>query len=286
MASLGIYLPYEASPQVFAPVAERAGFDRLAYGEHVLFRQPLLNGFVALSAAAAVTSTVRLLSAITLLPLYPAALAAKLVASLDHLSGGRFEFGVGVGGEVPEEFEACGVDIRRRGRLTDAALETMRALFADEPLLRPKPVQQPWPPVWVGGRSEAALQRTVRWGEYWLPYLVTPEQVEAGAARLRELSAEAGRAKVPGTAVSCFVNVARDGRAAERDVRRFVTELYDIEERRISRYVIGGTPASVTARLGEVIQAGASTVLLTLATDPDNAFQMAELVGAEVRPGL
>src|SRR4051794_12116536 len=102
LTSVGIHIPYEASPQDFAPVAERAGFDRLAYGEHVLFRQPLLNGFAALSAAAAVTTRVRLLSAITLLPLYPAALAAKLVASLDHLSDGRFDFGVGVGGEVPE----------------------------------------------------------------------------------------------------------------------------------------------------------------------------------------
>jgi alkanesulfonate monooxygenase SsuD/methylene tetrahydromethanopterin reductase-like flavin-dependent oxidoreductase (luciferase family) len=285
MTSIGIYIPYETSPQTFAVAAEQAGFDRLAYGEHVLFRRPLLNGFVALAAAAAVTTRVRLLSAITLLPLYPAALAAKLVASLDHLSGGRLDFGVGVGGEVPEEFEACGVDVRARGRVTDASLERMWTMFRDEPQLLPKPCQRPGPPIWVGGRSEQALARAVRVGQFWLPYLVTPEQVERGACRLRELSRQAGR-PVPRTAVSVFVSVRPDGRQAAREAREFVSQLYALDERRISKYVIGGDPGQVSERLREIAAAGADTLLLTLAAPPGDTLAMAERIGVEVREAV
>src|SRR2546430_7839024 len=97
-----------AGPVDAARRLEGLGFDYLAMGEHVAFGVPTPNAFVGLSAAAAVTERIKLLSAITLLPLSPAALAAKLAAALDVVSGGRFTMGVGVGGEYPREFEACG----------------------------------------------------------------------------------------------------------------------------------------------------------------------------------
>ena len=95
----------------FARQAEELGFDLLGCGEHVMFHGPVGNTFISLSVAAGATQRIRLLSSIVLLPLYPAALAAKLGAALDVASNGRYNFGVGVGGEFPKEFEACGVPV-------------------------------------------------------------------------------------------------------------------------------------------------------------------------------
>lgn len=271
---VGVFLPYESAPQRFAVLAEDAGFDSVAYGEHVLFRRPILNAFVALAAAAAVTTRIRVLSALTLLPLYPAALAAKLASSLDVVANGRFDFGVGVGGEVPEEFEACGVDRASRGQIADESLRAVRSMFAGEPMLLPKPVQRPGPPVWVGGRSDRAVERAAEFGDVWLPYLVTPEQVAAGAAKL-EGSGVA-------SAAVCFVGVG----IPETEARRFVARLYDLDEERVSRYVIAGEPSAVVERLREFRDAGASSVVLNLCAEGAAADEMARLAGREVRPAL
>ena len=87
-----------------ARAAEMAGDDGLAAGEHLFFHGPQPNGFVALAAAAGATERIGLLTSLTVLPPYPAALAVKLATTLDQVSGGRFDMGVGVGGEYPPEF--------------------------------------------------------------------------------------------------------------------------------------------------------------------------------------
>ena len=112
--------------------AEQLGFDLLASGEHVFFHGPTSNAFLTLAAAAAVTERIRLLSALTILPLYPMALAAKMAATLDQISGDRFDLGVGVGGEYPPEFAASGVPVAGRGTRTDEALAVMLRLLAGE----------------------------------------------------------------------------------------------------------------------------------------------------------
>src|SRR5487761_1863589 len=108
--------------------AERLGFDLGAAGEHGFFHGPVSNAFVTLAAAAAVTERIRLLSALTILPLYPMALAANL----DRVSHGRFGLGIGVGGEYPPEFEASGVPTAGRGTRTDQALEVLIRLLSGE----------------------------------------------------------------------------------------------------------------------------------------------------------
>jgi alkanesulfonate monooxygenase SsuD/methylene tetrahydromethanopterin reductase-like flavin-dependent oxidoreductase (luciferase family) len=96
-----------------ARAAEDRGYDGVAAGEHLFFHGPHPNGFVALAAAAGATSRIRLLTSITVLPLYPAALTANLATTLDQVSGGRFDMGLGV--EYPPEFVAAGVDVTERG---------------------------------------------------------------------------------------------------------------------------------------------------------------------------
>lgn len=115
-----------------ASAAEDAGFDGVC--KHLFFHGATPNAFVALAAAAGATNRVRLLSSLTLLPLYPSALAVKLAATLDQVSNGRFDFGIGVGGELPDEFTAAGVGVRERGRRTDEALDVITCLFSGEPM--------------------------------------------------------------------------------------------------------------------------------------------------------
>ena len=204
---VGLMLPPTADPGEIPALAARAeelGFDLVAAGEHVLFGSPTGNAFVTLAAAAAATSRARLVSAVTLLPLYPAVLAAKMTATLDRVSGGRFELGVGVGGENPAEFAACGVPVSARGRRTDEALATVRAYLAGEAVtvegeptrLDPLPVGPV--PIWVGGRSEASMRRAGRAGEVWMPYLCSPDRVRRGLRLAGDVAAEQGRPPVTG----------------------------------------------------------------------------------------
>ena len=128
-----------------------------------MFHVPTANTFISLAVAAGATARIRLLSAVVLLPVYPAALAAKMGAALDVASNGRYLFGVGVGGEFPKEFEACGVPVRERGARTNEALDVIRRLWTgrdvsyagrfntlNEFSIDPMPIQSP--PPHLGGR--------------------------------------------------------------------------------------------------------------------------------------
>jgi probable F420-dependent oxidoreductase len=277
--------------------AEELGYDLLACGEHVFFHVPTPNALVALAAAAGATERIRLLSAVALLPTYPAALAAKQVATLDGVSGGRFELGVGVGGEYPAELRACGVDPAERGPRTDEALQVLTRLFAGETLhldgrfarfegvrLDPRPACPP--PVWVGGRRPASLRRAARFGDVWFPYMVSPEQLADGLADVRDRAAALGRAPLRG-ALFCWAGVGTDGAAARRGALDALGRTYRQDFTRLAdRYVPAGTPAEVAARLREYGDAGADTVLFAPAGPGDGLDRAVELFAREVAPAL
>lgn len=278
--------------------AEELGYDAVASGEHVAFRVPTPSSFVSLSVAAAVTERVRLLSTIVPLALYPAAVVAKMAAALDVVSGGRYELGVGLAGEYPPEFAACGVALSERGARCDEGLEVIERLWSGDDVsyegrfnrfagvtLRPRPVQRPRPPVWVAGRREGAMRRSATWGDGWLPYMYTPEMLASSVARVRTLRAKAGR---PGQhQVGLFISSAchPDGRMARRWAAERLGHHYaqDFSER-IGRYSLVGTPAECRARLAEYLDAGARTVVLASAC-PDDYFATNErLLAEEVLP--
>jgi probable F420-dependent oxidoreductase len=256
--------------------AEALGFDGVASGEHVFFHGPVGNSFVTLAAAAGVTSRVRLISSLTVLPLYPAALAVKLATTLDQVSGGRFELGVGVGGEFPPEFTAVGVDPAERGARTDETLELARRFWARGPVsfdgrftqvpaleLQPGPVQAGGPPIWVGGRSAAAVRRAGRYADVWLPYMYTPEQLARSLAGVREEAESAGRdpSTVHG-AILCWGAVGDDGPAARQAAIRGASDVYQQDFTRLAdRYLLSGTPGDAVARAAEYHDAGADWLI-------------------------
>lgn len=301
---VGLMFPPDGDPVLIPEVARRAeelGFDFFCCGEHVFFHGPITNAFVGLAAAAGATEHIRLLSALTILPVYPAALAAKLIATLDRVSRGRFELGVGVGGEHPPEFEAVGVSMAERGRRTNEALDLLGRLFTGEPVtfhgefttieaqaLQPVPVQRPGPPIWVGGRKKPAVRRAARYADVWLPYLVTPERLATSLAEVRELAVEHGR--VPDAVrggVYCWSAVDADGAWARRAAIEMVSATYRQDFTDLAdSYLVCGNPRQVIDRLSAYAEAGAQDLVFAPACPADDRDRVTETFATEVLPAL
>lgn len=164
-----------------------------------------LEPFVLLSFLASATQRIRLGTGVLLVPQRNPVYTAKSVASLDWLSGGRVDLGVGVGW-LREEFAALGVPWARRGERTRSYVNVMRSLWCDEvseykdefyELARcrqfPKPVQRPHPPLLFGGESDAALARVAEIGDGWYGFNLTPDSAQERIAQLEARLARAGR---------------------------------------------------------------------------------------------
>jgi probable F420-dependent oxidoreductase len=161
-----------------------------------------LDPFVTLAAAAAVTSSIELFTGIALLIQRDPITTAKEAASIDLISGGRFIFGVGAGWNI-EELRDHGTDPKTRGALLDERIEAIKALWTTEPAeyhgkyvdfdssyLRPKPVQKPHPPIFIGGDSDATVKRVIRHDAGWIS---NPLPLEHLAKRIDQLREASGR---------------------------------------------------------------------------------------------
>ena len=212
-------------PAVLAKRAEDVGFESFFVPEHVFipvhstsaafrrdetegipeFYAHIVDPFMALARASAVTSTIKLGTAICLVPEHNPLLLAKEVATLDRLSGGRFIFGVGAGW-LQEETEIMGGDFPHRWTQVKDSVLAMKELWTkdeaeyhgryyDFPPVRsnPKPVQKPHPPIFLGGSAKNVFKRIVEWGDGWMPALPSLVELEQGRAKINELAAQAGR---------------------------------------------------------------------------------------------
>ncbi|MUL65898.1 hypothetical protein BOO86_15590 [Mycobacterium sp. CBMA 234] len=276
--------------------AEGLGFDLLGCGEHLFFHGPTPNAFAMLAAAAAVTDRIRLVSSITLLPLYPAALAAKMATIIDRISQGRFELGVGAGGEFQPEFAAAGIDPATRFRRTDEGLEVLRRLFTGDTAtftgefaqlagvrLNPPPVQPGGPPIWLGGRKPGALRRAGRYADVWMPYMVDPGQVARGLAEVRTTATEYGRSVRGG--LFAWTACDEDGDWARRVGIDTVSAVYQQDFAPLAdRYLLLGEPDEVVARLREFADAGVESVLLQIAAEDHE--RVLESLARDVLPAL
>lgn len=284
-----------------ARIAEDGGFDYFGCGEHLFFHGPTPNAFIHLAAAAGATQSIRLISSVVLLPLYPPAIAAKLVATLDSVSNGRFDFGVGAGGEFPPEFHAVGIDPASRFRRLDESLLLMEKLFAGGPTtfrgefvtvedltLYPQPARVGGPPVWVGGRKSGAIRRAGRFADVWLPYMTTPESLCAGLGEVRDAAEGFGRSRDDLTgALLIWTCVDEDGTWARKHGVRVVSENYNQDFAPLAdKYLAVGTPDEVVARLAEFEDAGAETVLIQLAADEENRHRVVNTLINQVLPRL
>jgi alkanesulfonate monooxygenase SsuD/methylene tetrahydromethanopterin reductase-like flavin-dependent oxidoreductase (luciferase family) len=251
------------------------------------------NGFTALAYVAARVSRIELLSTITIAPLYPAGLLAKLACSVDVLSGGRLNLGIGLGGEFAAEFAACGVPVGERGARTDESLRMFRALVTGGQVdidgrfaqvhgrMNPPPVRPP--PIWIGGRGRASIARAARLGDVWMPLLMTPGQVGEGVARLAAEVEAVGR---PADAVRvvpmCFTSAGHDGQRAVADGVEFVSELYQQEIG--PRYLIAGDGQQCARQLRALREQGCAGVVIAPACRAETFDEMATFLSQEVLP--
>jgi probable F420-dependent oxidoreductase len=207
----GVHLPHSgpaasaASIQAVARHAESLGYADIWVSDHLAFPQAgkwppsayILEPLVSLTWAAAATEWIGLGTSVLVLPLRPPVLLAKMLASLDLMSGGRLIVGAACGW-LEEEFAALGVPFEERGVRTDETLDLMRRCWTEDPVdaktaatgvemdaMRVKPQPERHIPIWVGGHADAALRRAVQVGDGWHGGHQTPEKTREIAGRLR-----------------------------------------------------------------------------------------------------
>ena len=281
---------------------EELGYDSAWTSEHIFFYFPTFDALTSLAAMAARTSRIRLGTAVLLLPLRPAALAAKEIASVDNISGGRVILGAGIGGEYTKEFEAVGVPVRERGARADEVLRVLKLLYTqdnvqfeglftrlDGATLAPKPVQPGGPPIWDAGRSEAAMRRAGRLGDGYLPYLFSPERFRDGLAKARGYAEKAGRdpSAITGAIYQfiCLGDTYSEAKSiAAADLSRRYNQPF---EKIVDRYVVMGKAKDCAARLATFADAGVEHfILVPIVPAPADFMPHVEAYAAEVLPKM
>jgi probable F420-dependent oxidoreductase len=290
-----------ATMSKIAAEGEAMGFDYLTLTDHVVLPDTRVPGYpysetgefyeeaplerheqlMGMAFIAARTTRIRLVAAVMVVPHRPAVLAAKMLATLDVLSGGRLVVGIGAGW-LKSEFDAVvTTPFAERGAVTDEYIDAMRVLWTERSprfagkytrfdgiVLEPKPVQRPHPPIWVGGEGALALRRAARVGNAWYPIgsnnahlLDTLPRLRAGVARLREATGRAGR---PADAVDVVLRIKRYGAV--------VPPVASDGERRM----FSGSDADLIADLRTLRDLGVTAVDIDF-TRPDSAAMLAEM---------
>jgi probable F420-dependent oxidoreductase len=280
-------------------VAEKYGYSALSLGDHLAFAIPIHDPLIQLAAAAALTKTVTLMSGVYLLPLRHPGPVAKQVASLDHMAGGRFIFGVGVGGEFASDYEVAGVPIAERGARLSESIEALRKLWTGEKVshqgrffsfkdiqMLPKPVQPGGPPIWCGGRSDAALRRAARQGDGWISYVVTADMYRAGMEKIAGFVQQSGRELARfGTGHLLFARLGKTREEALDEAAKHLSVRYAMDFRKAAeRYCALGRPADIAETLRAFHAAGARTIVLDMIGHPEEREGQLQQFAEEVRP--
>jgi probable F420-dependent oxidoreductase len=210
-----------------------------AYGEQR--GQSIYEPLIVLAYLAAVTRRVLLGTSVYLLPLRHPLVAARQAVSLDRLSDGRLVLGVGAGW-LESEFAAVGVPYRQRGRRTDEAIAMLKSLCReDDAEFLPKPVQRPHPPLWIGGRSGAAVRRAARLGDAWHPSHLTVDELRRQIPDLRAECERAGRSadEVTVTTRRKLVRTPTDdGRVLQGDAAAIAATVAELEQVGVSHLIV------------------------------------------------
>ena len=266
-----------------AQAAEQAGFDSAWVSGHVMVPQrygPVfgrnLEALISLAYVAGVTKRLLLGTSILLLPQRDPILTAKQVASVDQLSNGRMILGIGVGW-MEEQYRYFREDFKKRGRITNEWILALRTLWRDDPAsfhgqwlnfddayFQPKPIQPGGPPIAIGGASDAALRRAATLGDEWHASGMSPADVAAGVAKLRQWA---------------------NGRPVTISLRAYVTLSEAFRDD--PDILIGGQPAAFIDRLGEYAGAGVEHVVFGFAyrTVEDILAQL-ETLATDVMPAF
>lgn len=283
-------------------LVDRCGYTSLWAGDHISYAIPILDPMLQLAQAAVVSRRLILGTSVLLLPLRHPTPVAKQVLTLDHLTEGRFILGVGVGGEFPREYEACGVPLNERGARLAEGVTVLRKFFSGEPVthsgkfygpfedvpMRPPPRQPGSPPIWFAGRKEAALRRIGRLGDGYLAYVITPDMYRSALQTIGSAAEEAGRAPVPfGTAHLLFTRLDKTYEDALDRATETLSVRYAMDFRKAAqRYCALGTPAQVAETIRAFHAAGVRHVVLDLLGPYEERNRQIEWFASDVAPLL
>jgi probable F420-dependent oxidoreductase len=275
---------------------EQSGIDSLWLSDRLSSPVAVPEVMTTLAAVAARTVKLKFGPSVIVLPYRTPVVAAKEMATIDWLSRGRLFPAVGVGVELPREFEASGVPFKERGRRTDEAIHVIRLLWTEDEVsfqgefykldrirVFPKPWQSP-PPIWIGGKSDAAIRRTARVGDGWIPSFITPAEFRVGVERVRQLAAESGR-EVPEDHFGTLINYAV---APSHEAAFAMAEPYlqrgRVDEATMRACTAFGPPEVVIAKIEEYVKGGGSKFILRPLCPPDRMLDQLAIVAEHVVP--
>jgi probable F420-dependent oxidoreductase len=277
-------------------VGDKYGYDSIWLSDRVVGERASVEPMVALSMVAAYSDKLKFGTSVLQLPIRSPVVLAKEMATLDYLSNGRLLPAIGLGQEDPREYEACGVSKEDRGRRSDEAMVVIRRLWQEDNVthegqfytlhdvtVNPKPVQVPFLPIWIGGRSTAAQKRVGRTGDGWLVSSATAREVQEGITVIFDTAAEFGREIEEdhmGALISYYIAPTHEEAAQ-------VAETYTTRPRpdaHFTEYSALGTPEQVKETIHNYLEAGASKFVVRPMCPPQQALEQLELFGNEVLP--
>ena len=298
----GPWLPSIAELRKLVELVDAAGYDSLWCGDHISFPMAILDPLLQLAQAAVISRRLMFGTSVYLLPLRHPVPVAKQVATLDHLTEGRFIFGVGVGGEFPKEYEASGVPLKERGARLEEGIPLLRELWSGEPVthegrlyqsfngvpLQPPTRQAGGPPIWCGGRSDAALARAGRLADGWISYVVTPEMYKSGLDKIAMAATSAGRARAKfGTGHLLFTRLDDTYDKALEAATLSLSHRYAMDFRKAAeRYAALGSPQQIADRVRAFHAAGVRHLTLDLVGPYEERNQQVERIARKVFPLL
>jgi len=295
-----VYGDGEFDPGAFRAYLQRLeelGFESAWTQESVLSSSPQIAPLEAMTYAAACTPRLRLGCVVFVSTLHSPLHLAKALSSLDQLSGGRVEVGVGTGGKT-RPFAAFGISAERYVARFSEGLALMKALWTEprvtfdgefwqltDAAMEPKPVQKPHPPVWFGANGEQALRRAVRLGDGFFGAGSTPtarfaDQVEVVRVALADAGSDPASFPV---AKRLYIGVDDDAARARERVNAAIARIYGRPMPVIEAAAVAGTPDDCAREARDAAAAGAELILFTTLFDP---AEQAERLAAEVMPRI
>ena len=286
---------YERQHELLARIAE-IGIDHIYMADHVSFRGGAgTDGFVEVAALSRMHPTLGVMISIYLLPLRHPLPVARQLATMHKIAPNRFLFGVGIGGDDRHELEVCGVDPGTRGRRTDESLEILRSLMHGDAIDYDgeifkienaciRPAIGAAIPILIGGRSNAALRRTARFGDGWIGVWCSPQRYTEAVELIEQQAREFGRKHNNWQhGYQPWVGVADTKAEARTLVAEAMEAFYKVPFENFERYVPYGSPGEVAAQLAPYVSAGCRLMNLKVVAGSNDV----ELAGAaEIRERL
>jgi len=290
LPNFGRYARKDAILKV-AKTAEALGFDSLWVSDHIVmpkshqgFGDVFYEPLTTLTYMAACTDKVHLGISVIILPYRNPIVLAKMLSTLDVLSGGRVIAGVGVGW-LKDEFDALGASYEKRAPITDECIEVLKALWTkEEPSFKgryyrfseikffPRPIQKPHPPVWVGGNSRRAIERAVNVGDGWHPVGLTPEEMKEEVRYVNELLAGKGK-KTSDFVISLRKNLQIKSASDNKRIG--------------DKEILRGTPDKIAEGIERYRESGVSHLVFQILSGTlEGVVETMEIFSRDIRPAL